>query len=539
MATNPESTIVPPNDTSTPPALPASTSASTEPSPYYLHPSDNPGALITSVLLQGDNYSEWATELSNSLQAKHKLGFINGSFVKPAADPDLSRWLATNSMIVGWIRTSIDPKIRFTVTFVLEAHKLWDNLQHRFSVKSGVRIHQLRNKINNCRQNGQTVQEFFGRPSKLWEDLDTLKITRSCSSDTSPEIEKEREDIRVHKFLFGLDESRFRNVHSKIIDEDPLPDLNIVYSRVIREEQHLNSARTTEVKAEVVGFSVTADGSKLDDSRGSIVVAASARSRDPNRYCSRKGHDNSECFLLHGYPEWWQEQQRQNASSGSGQRGRGGNRFCNSGRGRGRSNPPRAISNNATTPSNVGWNTDQITQLLQLLQTPRTTISFEKLSGKANLYDIIIDTGASHHMTGYLSLLTDVFDILPSAVTFPDGKSSRAVKCGKHVISRDYYLLYVLYVPNFNCTLISVSRLLKQTGCIAIFTDTLCVLQDRFTKTLIGTGEEHDGVYYFTGVTAARVHRTAAHQISSSKLWHRRLGYPSSRVLSSLPVFTD
>lgn len=32
-------------------------------SPYYLHPSDNPGALITSVLLRGDNYTEWATEL--------------------------------------------------------------------------------------------------------------------------------------------------------------------------------------------------------------------------------------------------------------------------------------------------------------------------------------------------------------------------------------------------------------------------------------------------------------------------------------------
>lgn len=36
-------------------------------SPYYLNPSDNPGALITSVLLTGENYSEWSTELRNSL----------------------------------------------------------------------------------------------------------------------------------------------------------------------------------------------------------------------------------------------------------------------------------------------------------------------------------------------------------------------------------------------------------------------------------------------------------------------------------------
>lgn len=64
-------------------------------SPYYLHPSDNPGVLITSVLLKGDNYSEWATELSNSIQAKQKLGFINGTIAKPTTEPDLTRWQAT------------------------------------------------------------------------------------------------------------------------------------------------------------------------------------------------------------------------------------------------------------------------------------------------------------------------------------------------------------------------------------------------------------------------------------------------------------
>ena len=233
------------------------TSATSLPTPggiYYLHLSDNPGALITSVLLRGDNYTEWATELSNSIQAKQKLGFITGAIAKPSTEPDLSRWLATNSMLVGWIRTSIDPKIRSTVTFVSEAYKLWENLQRRFSVKNGVRIHQLRDEINTCLQDGQTVIEYFGRLSKLWEELDNLKTPRACSCEASADIEKEREEIRVHKFLFGLDESRFRNIRSQIIDEDPLPDINNVYSRVIREEQHNNTARSKESKTEAMGF---------------------------------------------------------------------------------------------------------------------------------------------------------------------------------------------------------------------------------------------------------------------------------------------
>lgn len=79
--------------------------------------------------------------------------------------------------------------------------------------------------------------------------------------------------------------------------------------------------------------------------------AISFRTRDLNRsctHCSRKGHDNTECFLLHGYPDWWVEQ-KNSSSSGSSSRGRGG-RFSNSSnRGHGRSSTNRALSNNVTT----------------------------------------------------------------------------------------------------------------------------------------------------------------------------------------------
>lgn len=294
------------------PATPADLTTS---SPYYLHPSDNPGSLITSVSLRGDNYTEWSTELSNSLQAKRKLGFIDGTIPKPSTEPELSRWLTTNSMLVGWIRTSIDPKIRSTVSFVPEAYKLWESLKRRFSVSNGVRTHQLRDAIGNCKQNGQTVIDYYGRLTKLWEELDNVKTTRSCVCAAASDIEKEREEIRVHQFLFGLDESRFRTIRSQIIGEDPLPDINNVYSRVIREEQHNNTARSTELKTEAIGFSVQTAPSTSDSQQS---AAALTRFRDPNRtctHCSKKGHDNTECFQLHGYPEWWYEQQKTTANT--------------------------------------------------------------------------------------------------------------------------------------------------------------------------------------------------------------------------------
>ena len=78
---------------------------------------------------------------------------------------------------------------------------------------------------------------------------------------------------------------------------------------------------------------------------------------------------------------------------------------------------------------------------------------------------------------------------------------------------------------------------MKQTKCVATFTDTLCVLQDRFSRTLIGSGEERDGVYYLTDVATAKIH--TAKVSSDQALWHQRLGHPSFSVLSSLPVLTS
>lgn len=179
-------------------------------SPYSIFSSDNPGALITSVQLKGENYNEWATEMINALQAKRKMGFVDGSLKKPPeGHADLESWLSVNSMIVGWLRTSIEPHMRSTVTFITDAHKLWENLKERLSVGNKVRIHQLMAKLASCRQDGQAVIDYYGRLAKMWEELQTYKPSSVCTCDAATIYEKEREDERVHQFVMGLDESRF------------------------------------------------------------------------------------------------------------------------------------------------------------------------------------------------------------------------------------------------------------------------------------------------------------------------------------------
>ncbi|CAN7134811.1 unnamed protein product, partial [Brassica rapa subsp. narinosa] len=47
---------------------------------------------------------------------------------------------------------------------------------------------------------------------------------------------------------------------------------------------------------------------------------------------------------------------------------------------------------------------------------------------------------------------------------------------------------------------------------------------DRCSRTLIGAGEERDGIYYFTDVKAARVNKAV--KVEDAALWHQRLGHP-------------
>lgn len=55
-------------------------------SSYHLHSSDHPGLILVSDLLDGNNYSVWYVAMLTSLEDKNKLGFLDGSIVKPAED---------------------------------------------------------------------------------------------------------------------------------------------------------------------------------------------------------------------------------------------------------------------------------------------------------------------------------------------------------------------------------------------------------------------------------------------------------------------
>ena len=144
----------------------------------------------------------------------------------------------------------------------------------------------------------------------------------------------------------------------------------------------------------------------------------------------------------------------------------------------------------------------------------------------------ILDTGASHHITGTLSVLANVHSIAACPVGLPNGCSASATMEGDVYLTDTLILHNVLFVLGFQCHLISVSHLLADNDCTLQFTSSLCAIQDRSSGTLIGAGERRGGLYYFR--TVPKIHAAAVADLPTFDLWHQRLGHPSERVVKLL-----
>ncbi|RVX07381.1 Retrovirus-related Pol polyprotein from transposon RE2 [Vitis vinifera] len=117
----------------------------------------------------------------------------------------------------------------------------------------------------------------------------------------------------------------------------------------------------------------------------------------------------------------------------------------------------------------------------------------DRLNGKFDTKSWIIDTGATHHVTGDLSWLFDTIALFECPFGLPNGESVVATQSGSD-----------------------------------------------HTRELIGTGVRRDGLYYFGGAEGDSVQHVSVHNaVSTLELWHKRMGHPSEKVVKLLPPVSN
>lgn len=150
--------------------------------PYYLHHFDNPGQMLVSQILTGDNYASWSRSMTISLSVKNKLEFIDGSLPRPPnTDPVLLRsWTRNNNIVISWILNSISKEISASVIYLDTAYAMWKELKERFQQSNGPRVFQIKRDLMTLTQGQDSVSNFFTKLKVLWEELANYNAHCTC-----------------------------------------------------------------------------------------------------------------------------------------------------------------------------------------------------------------------------------------------------------------------------------------------------------------------------------------------------------------------
>jgi hypothetical protein len=130
---------------------------------YYMHPSDNPGALLVSEIFTSENYIAWSRSMTIALTVKNKIAFIDGSLVQPITTNQSLHvaWLRSNNLVLSWLMNSIAKDICSSLLYFKTAFDIWEELRVRYLRSDGPRVFSLEKSLSSISQNSKSVIEYF------------------------------------------------------------------------------------------------------------------------------------------------------------------------------------------------------------------------------------------------------------------------------------------------------------------------------------------------------------------------------------------
>lgn len=239
----------------------------------------------------------WSKSMLIILEAKNKLGFIDGTITKPSSDdPDLLRlWNRNNSTIVAWIMNSVSKEIATSILYGGTAREIWNDLKDRFQLSNGPRIFNLRREFMNLAQENQSIGIYFTRLKVVHEELSDFKpeCVCPCKCGGKAKLSDYAQSEYVMQFLMGLNET-YTHARGQVLLMEPIPPITKVYAMLSQEETQR---------------SVRLDSTPSNDQANSLAMAVrddpkkfKGKDRPLCTHCKMLGHTVDKCYKIHGYP---------------------------------------------------------------------------------------------------------------------------------------------------------------------------------------------------------------------------------------------
>ena len=378
------------------------------------------------------------------------------------------------------LQSSLEPSILASYSYVETAKELWDTLMGVYGNESNLsRIFEIKKALNNLQQEGKDFKDLFGEFRGLWAELDML---RPPTIDVKEMIER-REQDQVFGLLLTLDESYIGLVHH-ILRFEKLPTLNQVCMMIQKEEGSKGLFKGTSEVAHV--------------SKGKEVGLIVDKKNLWCDHCRMNGHTKERCWTL--YPHL-----RPKNFKVAGQTSRG-------------------VTGVAIAPPDDVVRRSDLDALIKSIS--KLTESGKGFLASRIRKQVIVDSGASHHMISDKELLSNV-EPHGGKVTIANGQDIEIRGIGNLELFQKK--LKALYMPEFSNNLLAVQRATKELDCVGLFSPDDVKFQDNKSGKTIGEGCSEGGLYVLDN-KQPDVNMEVDHSALSS-FWHERLGHPHIKAL--------
>ncbi|XP_042961358.1 uncharacterized protein LOC122296040 [Carya illinoinensis] len=242
-------------------------------SPYYLHPSDNPGSLLVSEIFAGDNYIAWSRSITIALTVKNTIAFIGGSITAPPTTQHLNHtvWLHANNLVLSWLMNSISKDIRNSLLYVASVVDRWNELKTRYLRSDGPRIFHLEKSLNCINRGSSSITEYFSAFKILWDEYVNYRPLPT--------------------------------LRSQLLLAVPFPSMAKVFSLLLQEEsqQQLTNFTSNDTHALLAKHYTQSN----QNTQSKFIKDKLKKSSLHCTHYGYNGHTIDKCFQLHGYPPGW------------------------------------------------------------------------------------------------------------------------------------------------------------------------------------------------------------------------------------------
>ena len=511
-------------------------------SPFFMHTSDHPGLQLVSLKLNGTNFDDWEDAMKIALDAKNKIGFIDGSLPRPPeSDLHFRIWSRCNSLVKSWIINSVSTQIYRSILRLSDATDIWSDLHIRFHMTNLPRTYNLTQEIQDLRQGSLSLSDYFTKLKTLWSNLENYEEADDlCICGKAQRLQQKVERAKIVKFLAGLNES-YAVIRRQIIMKKTLPSLTEVYN--ILDQDDSQKSFTTAISP--TAFQVSETVTSPQESSSICYVQSGAHKGKPIcSFCNKVGHIAERCYKKHGFPPGYLP------------KGKAADKFQKS----------SAVTNQTTLstqpdtkPASLdgligNLSKDQIQKFIALFssQLQKSLVSYPtEASTSQNQNDMtginfspstfcfigiltvsknilgnetwVLDSGATHHVSHDKALFASLDTSVQNSVNLPNGSLIKISGVGNIRLNKHILLGNVLSIPKFRLNLISISSLTTDLGSRVIFDPASCEIQDRIKGMMIGQGRRIGNLY----VQDVEDISTMVNAVVDIGTWHNRLGHAS------------